>query len=60
MNKAPKIICYYLPQYHETDINNGLISIQAPFVKEMLGLTFNDYFEYNDTEYEIVDIKYSL
>ena len=27
---------------------------------EMLGLTFNDYFEYNDNEYEIVDIKYSL
>lgn len=51
---------YTIVSTYETDINNGLISIQAPFVKEMLGLTFNDYFEYNDNEYEIVDIKYSL
>ena len=34
---------YTIVSTYETDINNGLISIQAPFVKEMLGLTFNDY-----------------
>lgn len=51
---------YTIVSTYESDISNGLISIQAPFVKEMIGLSLNDYFEYNDNEYEIINIQYSL
>jgi transcription elongation GreA/GreB family factor len=45
---------------YESDISKNLISIEAPFVRSMLGLKIGDYFEFNDNEYIINDIRYDL
>lgn len=55
LEKTYKIVSSY-----ESDIENGLISIQAPFTKEMIGLSLNEIFEYNDVEYEVISINYVL
>lgn len=49
-------ITYTIVSSYESDISSGLISIDAPFVKEMKGLKVGDIFEFNDYEYEIIDI----
>lgn len=51
---------YTIVGSYESDINNNLISIEAPFVKEMLNMSINDYFYYNDNEYLILSIEYNF
>lgn len=53
-----KEITYTLVSIYESDINNGYMSISAPFAAEMIGLTIGDTFEFNDIEYEILDVTY--
>lgn len=53
-----KEITYTLVSIYESDINNGFMSISAPFAVEMIGLTIGDTFEFNDIEYEILDVTY--
>lgn len=52
-----KTITYSLVSSYESDVQNGLISIDAPFSKEMIGLKVGDYFEFNDNEYEIKSVS---
>ena len=53
-----KDIVYTIVSSYESDINNGLMSIDAPFALEMKGLVEGDEFEFNDNEYEIINISY--
>ena len=46
-------------QVEMRDVSNGIISVNAPFTKEMLGLHFGDYFCFNENEYVITNICYS-
>lgn len=55
-NKEKK---YTIVSIYDSDVNNGLISINAPFAKEMLGCHTGDYFYFNDDEYIITNIDYS-
>lgn len=45
---------------YESDISKGLISIEAPLIKEMINLKVGDFFEYNEKEFVISNIQYSL
>lgn len=47
---------YRIVSIYESDINQGLISIEAPLVKEMIGKSIGDTFDYNDKEYVIENI----
>ena len=51
---------YTIVSMYESDINNGLISVQSPFIRSMFGARIGEYFEFNDAEYLIIDINYSL
>lgn len=51
---------YTIVSIYESDINKGLISLEAPFIQNMIGLHSGDIFEFNGIEYEITDINYSL
>lgn len=51
---------YTIVSVYESDIKNGLISYEAPFVKNMIGLRVGDFFEFNEIEYEITNIDYSV
>lgn len=51
---------YTLVSIYESDIDKGLISCEAPFVRNMIGLHSGDIFDFNDKEYEIIDINYSV
>lgn len=53
-----KEITYTLVSIYESDINNGFMSISAPFALEMKGLSVGDSFEFNDIEYEILNVNY--
>lgn len=50
---------YTILSEYDSDISKGIISVNAPFTKEMLGLHTGDYFYFNDTEYVISNICYS-
>lgn len=52
-----KELTYTLVSIYESDINNGLMSISAPFAIEMKGLVEGDTFEFNDIEYEVLSVK---
>lgn len=52
-----KDITYSIVSSFESDVSKGLISIDCPFAKEMLGLKVGDSFEFNDNEYEIKNVK---
>lgn len=51
---------YTIVSIYESDISKGLISIEAPFVRSMMGTEVGETFEFNDKEYLITDINYSL
>jgi transcription elongation factor GreA len=51
---------YTIVSVYDSNLDNGLISIDAPFVKEMLGLHTGDFFSFNDIDYEITNIYYSF
>lgn len=51
---------YTIVSIYESDISKGLISIEAPFVRSMMGTRVGEYFDFNDKEYLITDIKYSF
>ena len=50
---------YTILSEYDSDVSNGIISSNAPFTKEMLGLHSGDYFYFNDSEYIITNIYYS-
>lgn len=50
---------YTILSEYDSDVNNNIISMTAPFTKEMLGLHSGDYFAFNDNEYVITNICYS-
>ena len=41
----------------ESNPSQGLISIESPIVKELLGCSVGDYAYYNDKEYELIKIS---
>lgn len=51
---------YTIVSIYESDISKGLISIEAPFVRSMMGTEVGETFEFNEKEYLITDINYSL
>lgn len=51
---------YTIVSSYESDIPNGLISIQSPFIKNILGMTVGDEFDFNDRDYIINDINYQI
>jgi len=55
-NKKKK---YTLVSIYDSDLNNGLISVDSPFAKEMINLEKGDFFTFNDVDYEIVSICFS-
>lgn len=52
-----KEVTYTLVSIYESDINNGYMSVSAPFALEMNGLVEGDSFEFNDIEYEVLDVN---
>ena len=48
---------YSLVSIYESDIDNGYMSVSAPFAIEMKGLVEGDTFEFNDIEYEILNVS---
>lgn len=58
--ESDEIKHYTIVSSYESDIPNGLISIQSPFVKNILGMTVGDEFDFNDREYIINDINYQI
>lgn len=51
---------YTIVSVYESDISRGLISIESPFVRSMLGNMVGDEFEFNDNYFIINNISYSL
>lgn len=51
---------YTIVSIYESDINKGFISIEAPFIRNIKGMNVGEMFEFNDNEYIITDITYSL
>ena len=51
---------YTIVSIYESDISKGLISIEAPFVRSMLGSEVGEIFEFNDKEYVITSIEYNI
>lgn len=49
---------YKIVSVYESNINNGLISIESPFVRNIIGMEIGEMFEFNDIEYEIIDLNY--
>lgn len=47
---------YTLVSIYDSDVSNGLISIESPFAKEMIKLQVGDFFSFNDNDYEIINI----
>lgn len=53
-----KKIKYTIVSIYESDVSNGYISIEAPFIKSIIGLRKGDIFDFNDEEYEITDLSF--
>lgn len=51
---------YTIVSIYESDISKGLISIEAPFVRSMMGTMIGEIFEFNDKEYLITSIEYNI
>lgn len=49
---------YTLVSIYESDVAKGLISCESPFARAMIGLHSGDTFDFNDVEYEILNIDY--
>lgn len=49
---------YTIVSIYESDIPNNLISIESPFVQNILGMHTGDYFDFNDKDYQITNISY--
>jgi transcription elongation GreA/GreB family factor len=50
---------YTIVSMYDSDISKGFISIDAPIIKNAIGLHTGDYFDFRDDEYEITNISYS-
>lgn len=50
---------YTILSEYDSDVSNGIISVNAPFTKEMLGLHCGECFYFNENEYVITNIYYS-
>lgn len=55
--KTNKEKTYSLVSIYESDIDNGYMSVSAPFAIEMKGLVEGDTFEFNNIEYEILKVS---
>ena len=53
-----KVSQYTIVSSYESDVKQGLISVESPMVKEMYGLTIDDEFEVNNQDYVVLDITY--
>lgn len=51
---------FMIASSYESDVANGIISIESPLAKECIGLSVGDYVDVNDHEYEILDIQNGL
>lgn len=51
---------YTLVSVYDSDISKGFISVDAPFAKEMIGLSCGDFFSFRGNDYEITNIHYSF
>lgn len=51
---------YTIVSIYESDISKGFISVEAPFIRNILGMYVGDMFEFNDNDYIITNITYSL
>lgn len=51
---------YTIVSIYDSDVEKGYVSINAPFIKEMIGLHTGDFFSFNDNDYEITNIYYSF
>lgn len=51
---------YTIVSMYDSNVEDGLISINSPFAKEMIGLHTRDIFSFNDIDYEITNIYYSF
>lgn len=47
---------YTIVSSFESNPSNGYISIEAPIIKELLGASVGDIAEFNDKEYELIEI----
>ncbi len=56
--ESGKVSQYTLVSSYESDVKQGLISVESPMVKEMFGLSVDDEFEVNNQDYVILDITY--
>lgn len=54
-----KEITYTILSTYESDLDKGIISIDSPLAKELLGNYIGDCVEVNDTDYEILNICYA-
>ena len=50
---------YTLVSIYDSDLENGFISVDSPFAKEMMNLEKGDFFTFNDIDYEIISICFS-
>lgn len=57
--ETDKETTYTILSIYDSNINDGTISIEAPLVKQMIGLQVGDCFEFKDIDYEITNISYS-
>ena len=57
-DESDNIKKYKILSIYDSDINNGIISIEAPIIKEMIDLQVGDFFEFRNKEYEILSIEY--
>lgn len=53
-----RTIKFTIVSSYESDVNNGLISVESPMAQEMMDLIIDDEFEVNGTEYSILSIVY--
>lgn len=49
---------YTIVSIYESDVSNGLISIECPFVRAMIGCKAGDEFDFGDNTYVINNISY--
>ena len=52
-----KELTYTIVSSIESNPTKGLISIEAPIIKDLLGASIGDYAFFNDKEYELISIK---
>lgn len=52
-----KLLTYKIVSTVESNPSQGLISMEAPIIKELIGASIGDYAYFNDKEYELISIR---